>query len=412
MNNYTRELNEILGILSENLDISKTQYEQAVQSYQAVGNLLSTEYSELAKYEPKILPQGSFLLGTVIKPICEEDDIDVDLVCQLMRKPNHWTQRHLKDAVGDILKGSERYRKMIKDGDGGRRCWTLVYADTSNYHMDILPAVADGNLEAFLKEGFGIEDSYDYEKGVIKITDKEADNFSTETNSTHWLKSNPFGYARWFYVQSITDNERKFSLNETIEPIQGYSANKSPLQRVVQLLKRHRDIMFSREDLDSENRPISIIITTLAARAYADNKMNNVLDAFISIAGNLKNYIEESVDETGAQIKLVKNPVNSSENFADKWQEVKQKQDYFYMWLDQLESDIQNMRNGEGLGLSYLNESFTKMFGENLSRKTFSDLGKIKRTMREEGKRKMASKTGVLGTTGTVIKRHNFYGKE
>jgi hypothetical protein len=44
---------------------------------------------------------------------------------------------------------------------------------------------------------------------------------------------------------------------------------KTPLQRAVQLLKRHRDVYFAG---DYENRPISIIITTLAAHAYKNQE--------------------------------------------------------------------------------------------------------------------------------------------
>ena len=43
---------------------------------------------------------------------------------------------------------------------------------------------------------------------------------------------------------------------------------KTPLQRVVQILKRHRDIKFA--DDNSGNKPISIIITTIAGRLYEE----------------------------------------------------------------------------------------------------------------------------------------------
>ena len=56
-----------------------------------------------------------------------------------------------------------------------------------------------------------------------------------------------------------------------------YKEKKSPLQRVVQILKRHRDLMFNGD----ESKPISIIITTLAARAY--NKETDVLDALVNV---------------------------------------------------------------------------------------------------------------------------------
>ena len=75
--------NEFLESLGEVLDISDVQLEAAKTSYEAVGRWLSREASPIAKYKPVIYPQGSFRLGTVVKPIADEDNFDVDVVCLL-----------------------------------------------------------------------------------------------------------------------------------------------------------------------------------------------------------------------------------------------------------------------------------------------------------------------------------------
>ena len=49
-----------------------------------------------------------------------------------------------------------------------------------------------------------------------------------------------------------------------VEDVPEYQV-KTPLQQGIQILKRHRDIMFVE---DPDDKPISIIITTLAAHAY------------------------------------------------------------------------------------------------------------------------------------------------
>jgi len=138
------QFNEIFEELGNNLDISETQHNNAVKSYQAVGSWLSKEDSLLAKYNPQILTQGSFLLGTVIKPVNENDDLDIDLVCELTGKNENWTQKDLKTIVGDRLKQNDTYKEMLDDE--GRRCWTLEYRKESEnekekYHMDILPSI-------------------------------------------------------------------------------------------------------------------------------------------------------------------------------------------------------------------------------------------------------------------------------
>ena len=96
-----QQFSDILEELGKTLDISETQYEAAVKSYEAVGNWLAKEDSTLAPYSPEILPQGSFMLGTMVKPINDKDDLDIDLVCQLKGKNPNWTQRDLKHKVGD-----------------------------------------------------------------------------------------------------------------------------------------------------------------------------------------------------------------------------------------------------------------------------------------------------------------------
>lgn len=143
---YKNEVAEILETLGENLDITESQYEVAVKSYQAVGEWVSSENSSLYPYKPNILPHESFMLGTMTKPINDEDDIDIDIVCKIQNKPSHWTQKHLKEAIGDRLKEHSRYEKMLKEKEGGRRCWTILYTEDSNFHMDILPSLTVKNL--------------------------------------------------------------------------------------------------------------------------------------------------------------------------------------------------------------------------------------------------------------------------
>ena len=407
--NYKKDIIEILDELGNQLDISKNQYDAAVKSYQAVGDWLSKHTSPLHKFSPKIIPQGSFMLGTMIKPINEEDELDIDLVCKLEGKPNDWAQEDIKEAVGDRLKSHGTYRDMLEDEEGGRRCWTLEYADDSNYHMDILPSVADENFTVYLSESFNNSQDIDTNIMAIRITDKEEDNYSYETDTDEWMKSNPFGYAKWFFQRAIYESTKMFSLNESVDPIREYEKKKLPLQRVVQLFKRHRDIMFSDDKYDKDDKPISIIITTLAGRAY--ERSDNIIDAYTNIVSRMRGYIEERFNyETDKLEKWVENPVNIEENFADKWVENPQKEKYFYEWLEKLESDLKIIKDSEGIGLQNLNESFKKIYGEKVVNRTFTNYGIKKRMDREKGNLSMATATGALGSTGIKIKKHEFEG--
>src|SRR5690606_32550741 len=96
---HTTGLNGLLNNIGIALDITETQYQTVIDRYTAVGNHLCKDGSQLKPYSPEIKPQGSFLLGTMIRPIIEDDELDVDLVCRLKGKQIDWTQSHVKNAV-------------------------------------------------------------------------------------------------------------------------------------------------------------------------------------------------------------------------------------------------------------------------------------------------------------------------
>ncbi len=401
-----KQFSEILETLGETLDISESQYKAAVSSYGAVGDWLAKPDSSLAPYKPVIRPQGSFMLGTMIKPICEEDDLDIDLVCELTGKNPQWAQYHLKQAIGNRLKAKETYKNMLDEE--GQRCWTLMYSDDANYHMDILPSLVCSGYGIVLEKAFSTTDlDKNYESLAIRITDNKQDNYYTDTIAENWMKSNPFGYGRWFFNAADVSTLRKsMMLSEAVNPVPKYNKEKLPLQRVVQILKRHRDMMFNGD----EDKPISIIITTLASRAY--DKETSIIDALMNVVANMRNYIESRYDPNiGRMVKWIPNPVNPEENFADKWIEHPQREKNFYRWIDQVESDIQAIVQKRGL--QYIAEAMKKPFGEQAVTKTFSTLGERNFNLRESGALKMATGTGILSSVGSVTAAaHNFHGND
>lgn len=402
-----KQFSELLEELGQTLDISKEQYEAAVRSYKAVGHQLSKEGSALAPYKPEILPQGSFLLGTMVKPINEKDDLDIDLVCKLTGKQPSWTQFNLKQKVGDQLKENEVYRKMLKEE--GRRCWTVVYADSSNYHMDILPSIVDSGYQMILEKAFLSADLTDLNELAIRITDRRRDDYYFESNHKLWLKCNPFGYGKWFSVKASLELSKRITLSESIKPVPLYQKEKLPLQRVVQILKRHRDLMFNGD----EDKPISIIITTLAGRAY--QKETSILEALLNVLERMHLFIKEKFNpKTGKMIKWIGNPVNEEENFADKWEEVPQKQINFYKWMKAVKTDIRYAIEQKDRGLQSVMEALKTPFGEKSVSKAFSNYGEKQLLLRETGGMKMADITGMIGFVGrTSIPKHtNFGAKE
>ena len=110
------------------------------------------------------------------------------------------------------------------------------------------------------------------------------------------------------------DEERKrlaLAKSVSIEKIEVYKV-KLPLQRYIQLLKRHRDIYFARS---SDKKPRSIVITTLAAKAYESvARTGNWYDDFVLTVESMPRFIQKTSDG----YKLA-NPSDPLENFASGW---------------------------------------------------------------------------------------------
>lgn len=340
VNTKKEKLRLLLNNLSEALDITEAQFKAVEERYNAVATHLSKDDSILKDYKPVILPQGSFLLQTMIRPIVETDRLDVDLVCKLSGKKVFWTQYDLKHAVGNQIKSDETYRGMLDKE--GKRCWTLLYAESTKFHMDILPAIESENYYQLMERAFSSLNREEVEQVAIKITDNTLTNHKIETDTAKWPKSNPFAYASWFKERARLTVHRTVFLSENVKPIPDYVKEKEPLLRVVQILKRHRDIMFGKD----MNKPISIIITTLAAKAY--QREDNVVDALINVLSNMASFVESKYSYVDEKIiKWIGNPTNEEENFADKWPAEPKKEEAFYAWLEKAQSDFQIMKDGD-----------------------------------------------------------------
>lgn len=395
------QLSELLEELAKLLDVTDTEFKEITRSYEAVGTYLAEGTSPLQKYNPSIHPQGSFLLGTVVRPISEDDDLDIDLVCELQNKPLLWTQYNLKNAVGDRLKASDLYKEKLDEE--GKRCWTLLYGD-NKYHLDVLPSLVCDNYRDIVTRYFTEGTGSNPEKLAIHVTDNTRVDYRTERDADRWMISNPFGYAQWFLANARRPyaDQRIFTMEAKIDPVPKFTKEKYVLQRVVQLLKRHRDKMFDGDD----DKPISIIITTLATRAY-DNELNLFL-ALKHIASSMEQYVENR-----GGTKWVSNPVNRTENFADRWPSNPRLENNFNRWISRLKNDIIRLQNAIGKGLPEIKIVLDELFDEKVSGKTYENYGKLLLERRKTGSLKVSSTLATLGTTGaTKVAAHNFYGSE
>jgi hypothetical protein len=193
---------------------------------------------------------------------------------------------------------------------------------------------------------------------TIAITDKIGD------GSYNWCTSNPNGYGDWFDQvkepifniiaarkrQAIFHRNRQIfaRVEDVPDPL-----IKTPLQRVIQILKRHRDSRFVGHSLETD-KPISMIITTLSAKLYEQQSdvlstLNDIITQLYSYSNLLQSDYKN--DERFAKPDLITrlddgswyipNPVDPGENFADRWHENDhRKARAFFQWINWAKNDL------------------------------------------------------------------------
>lgn len=193
-----------------------------------------------------------------------------------------------------------------------------------------------------------------------------------------------------------------------IEDVPDYEV-KTPLQRAIQIMKRYRNEMFCESaTLNYDEKPISIIINTLAALSY--NNQANLYDALISILEKMPTFIETRY-VNGKAIKWIANPVDSRENFADKWEANPVLERNFFLWHTEMKNYVRRLLASEG-SLQFLNESLRRGFGDKIITRTLSAMGEDTRTAREAGTLGVTAAGIISESAPKKVPNHNFYGSD
>lgn len=350
MNLNMQKYSRFLEGIAEKLDIPPSKYQDAVDRYEAIARWLGKGQYPGSLGEPSIFPQGSFRLGTVVRPVRGgvEADYDIDLVCELLIVKHETHASTVKMMVGERLREHDKYRKLL-DREG-KRCWTLKYAerDDIGFHLDVLPSVPDAR---------GPGDT------SIAITNKQGGIYD-------WSASNPRGYGAWFdsmnqeaFDRVLAEQKRSIQARASavymsIEDVPDQLV-RTPLQRSIQIMKRHRDLKFNNGQ--SDYAPISIIITTLAAQLHGgESDVFSALTGIISKLHAFAGLVEGGsadlprsnlITRTRDGGWYIGNPVNPEENFADRWHENNHaRARAFFAWVEALQEDFVDILTVGSLG--------------------------------------------------------------
>ncbi|MBK9117986.1 MAG: hypothetical protein IPM18_00035 [Phycisphaerales bacterium] len=117
-----RQLTLLLESIVERLDIPPSHYEKARDRCESLGNWLHRKESAVAGLSPALFPEGSFRLGTVIRPLLKHEEYDLDLVCEVALSNSHVTQKHVKDVVGGEVAAYAEAYGISEPVTEGNRC--------------------------------------------------------------------------------------------------------------------------------------------------------------------------------------------------------------------------------------------------------------------------------------------------
>ncbi len=376
-------VSHLLEGTAEALDIPPQTLRRATELYEHLGSYLAEFADDRGGASWAIYPQGSLLIGTAVRPIDEQANspFDVDLVCRHDVDKASITKADLKNLVGESVMryqlehGSTVGMTSVQEG---KRCWTAHYR--ADFHMDILPAIPS------------TDSTNGKRPDELLISDRTL---------SQWLVTNPKAFADWFRQQSVSELLNRKSVlaaarDSTVDDIPDWEV-KTTLQRTVQVLKCHRDVHFVGE-LETFDPP-SILITTMAAQAYAGE---------ISLAVAVEFAAQAMLDRMGAGPLSVMNPVCETEDFTDRWAQSQAAQPTMINWLSVLLKDLSDARSGSGI--QQVTAGLERSFGPGV-RRAAAKLGDDYHNLRTTGQLSVAGPATSLTTaTGTLVRPHRFYG--
>ncbi len=370
----------ITGLLEEicqDLELTPTQFKNAQDRYAAVGNWLDNPLDP-SLHNSTIYPQGSLALQTTVKPLAR-DEYDLDLICRLPRSTGA-DPGQIKRKIGDRLRANERYSSILEEKT---RCWRLNYAN--EFHLDIAPSIPNPNCAL----------------GGELVSDKKL---------RKWKPTNPKGYRAWFERHAalrpqVATHDFDARVRADIEALPLPTTFRGLLRRCVQLCKRHRDIMFQKKDPDLA--PISIILTTLAAKSFADcitRKYPTELDLLIDLLRRMPGFIQRTNSPW-----VIPNETTTGENFAERWNQDSRRPKAFREWHTAALVALTSLLSTDGQ-----DRLSSRMFT------TFGNVGKrvVDRHTETVSKARLRSGLSVMAPIGlgigadraTSVRRNTFFG--
>ena len=244
---------EFADFLRDEVNLNQSRLDRLETAVGAVNAYLRDNLTGYQKMER----QGSYALGTLIKPVDDNDEYDADI--QIVMNPNsQWEARDYVLGANRTLADNKTYADKLRLKT---RCVTVDYA--GDFHLDVVPRVTINGK---------------------RYVCNRIDNKFEETDGN--------GYRDWF-------NEKN-------------RITRGNLKRVVRMLKHLRD---HKNSFTAK----SILLTTLAGNTIrasdeGTEAVSTVADTLETVLSRMNDYLQRHPN-----MPEIKNPVLGTENFNRHW---------------------------------------------------------------------------------------------
>lgn len=290
----------------------------------------------------RILPQGSASTQTLIRSPNANEKFDIDAVCQVdisriaARDPMGFFQ-----TIGDALEELEATAK--------KRCWTIPFTNRP-FYLEFTPSVPLDTVPQHTLDAMAprYRVAPEYRSTALAVVD-----CPTEC----WKTSNPAGITKWVddtsklsIVRQVVMDAAFAEAAASITPVPEQEVEITDTLRVaIRLFKRHRDMCVRRGIIDTEFKPISIIVVTLLTTCYRGlAELGRTFDHPVEVLAELASLMPHLVLKLNDEYR-VDNPTVEGENFAERWnKDDGERYEAFMVWCNALAADIATILASSG----------------------------------------------------------------
>ena len=253
----TKNNQDFQDFLRDEVNLNQSRLDRLNTGVRAVDGYLKDHLTGYQKMER----QGSYALGTLIKPVDDNDEYDADI--QVVMNPNpKWQAKDYINEVHRTLKQNQNYADKLRLKT---RCVTIDYA--GDFHLDVVPRVTSG--------------------GKHYVCNRVKNRFEATDGN---------GYRDWF------NEKNRITVGN--------------LKRVVRILKYMRD---HKNNYTAK----SILLTTLAGNTVRPSDegteaVSTVSDTLVTVLTRMDDYLQQN-----PYMPEIRNPVLPGETFNRHWDQRK-----------------------------------------------------------------------------------------